>query len=80
MVTGDNQLFIPHYEKSRGLYAEFKAGYMSASQVILEEKGLENMFSIKDFMTEYEEYAEDFLLSNLCALGGDGLYRWPVAS
>ncbi|KAK0702735.1 hypothetical protein B0H67DRAFT_604450 [Lasiosphaeris hirsuta] len=62
MVTGDNQLFIPHYEKSRELYAVFKAGYMDAAQVILKERGMEKKFSIEDFMAEYEEYAEDFLV------------------
>ncbi|KAK0717116.1 hypothetical protein B0T26DRAFT_281468, partial [Lasiosphaeria miniovina] len=62
MVTGDNQLFIPHYMKSRELYDAFKAGYMDAGQAILEEMGMGNKFSIEDFMKEYEEYAEDFLL------------------
>ena len=62
MVTGDNQLFIPHYAKSRELYAAFKAGYMGAAQVILREKGMEKKFSIEDFMEEYEDYAEDFLV------------------
>ncbi|KAK3364388.1 hypothetical protein B0T25DRAFT_421328, partial [Lasiosphaeria hispida] len=61
MATGDNQLFIPHHEKSRELYAAFKAGYMGAAQVILKKRGMEHKFSIEDFMAEYEEYAEDFL-------------------
>jgi len=35
---------------------------MGAAQVILREKGMEKKFSIEDFMEEYEEYAEDFLV------------------
>ncbi|KAK4182151.1 hypothetical protein QBC35DRAFT_518985 [Podospora australis] len=61
MVTGDNQLFIPHYEKSPHLYAAFRKGYIEAGQVILQERTLESKFSVVDFMNEYEEYAEDFL-------------------
>jgi hypothetical protein len=40
----------------------FKTAYMEAGQIILEQKGLETKFSMEDFMAEYEEYAEDFLL------------------
>ncbi|KAM7189249.1 hypothetical protein V8F20_010253, partial [Naviculisporaceae sp. PSN 640] len=61
MVTGDNQLFIPYYAKSKSLFAAFKAGYISAGESILAAKGLSDKFSIEDFMREYEEYAEDFL-------------------
>ncbi|KAK3944283.1 hypothetical protein QBC46DRAFT_374899 [Diplogelasinospora grovesii] len=61
MVTGDNQLFIPHFEKSREMFAAFREGYIGAGQTILEEKKLEKKFNVEDFMREYEEYAEDFL-------------------
>ncbi len=61
MVTGDNQLFIPHYNKSPKLFAAFREGYIGAGEAILVKKGLETQFSIEDFMKEYEEYAEDFL-------------------
>ncbi|KAH7176496.1 hypothetical protein EDB81DRAFT_897786 [Dactylonectria macrodidyma] len=61
MVTGDNQKFIPHYNRSPELFREFIEGYMEAAQIILMDKGLDNQFNVKDFMDEYEEYAEDFL-------------------
>ncbi len=63
MVTGDNQLFIPHYAKSPELFSAFKGGYMEAGQMILEERGMPmvDKFNVEDFMREYEEYAEDFL-------------------
>ncbi|KAB5578802.1 hypothetical protein GE09DRAFT_1281098 [Coniochaeta sp. 2T2.1] len=61
IVTGDNQLFIPHYGKSPELYAAFKDGYMDAGQAILKIWGMESKFNMEDFMKEYEEYAEDFL-------------------
>jgi len=61
MVTGDNQLFIPHYQKSGQLFSAFKAGYMSAGRSILVKKELQHKFDMEEFMAEYEEYAEDFL-------------------
>jgi hypothetical protein len=61
MVTGDNQLFIPHYKKTPELFSAFKEGYMNAGNIILEEKNMEMKFSMERFMAEYEEYAEDFL-------------------
>ncbi|KAM3531378.1 hypothetical protein MY4038_004541 [Beauveria bassiana] len=61
LVTGDNQLFIPHYKNSPALFASFKRGYIRAAEFILREKGLEGRFCAADFMLEYEEYAEDFL-------------------
>ena len=61
MVLGDNQSFIPHYSKSPALFEAFKEAYMEAGQKILVEKGLEEKFSIEEFMKEYLEYAEDFL-------------------
>ncbi|KAK4203272.1 hypothetical protein QBC40DRAFT_219558 [Triangularia verruculosa] len=61
MVMGDNQLFIPHYEKSREIFAAFKQGYLLAGQSVIEKRGLEEKFDIGEFMREYEEYAEDFL-------------------
>ncbi|KYK56205.1 hypothetical protein DCS_08173 [Drechmeria coniospora] len=62
MVTGDNQLFIPHYKKSPQLFAAFRKGYVEAGTRILEDKNLCDKFSMEHFMVEYEEYAEDFLL------------------
>ena len=61
MVTGDNQLFIPHYRKSPALFAVFKGEYMRAGEFIVKEKKLDTKFKMADFMREYEEYAEDFL-------------------
>ena len=61
MVTGDNQLFIPHYRKSPAIFAVFKEAYTKAGQFILKEKKLDMKFKMEDFMREYEEYAEDFL-------------------
>jgi hypothetical protein len=61
MVTGDNQLFIPHYQKSPELFAAFKKAYIEAGQAILVDKELEMKFNMEQFMKEYEEYAEDFL-------------------
>ncbi len=61
MVTGDNQYFIPHYDRSRKLFTVFKEGYMTAGQAVLKDKGLDTKFSMEDFMKEYEEYAEDFI-------------------
>ncbi|KAK3314543.1 hypothetical protein B0H66DRAFT_627104 [Apodospora peruviana] len=49
--------------KSPEVYAAFKEVYMGAGQTILEQRNLENKFHLEDFMREYEEYAEDFLLS-----------------
>jgi hypothetical protein len=62
MVAGDNQSFIPHYRQSPDLFDAFKTAYMEAGQFILEQKELEDKFSMEDFMAEYEEYAEEFLL------------------
>ncbi|KAJ5928340.1 hypothetical protein N7466_007296 [Penicillium verhagenii] len=61
LVTGDNQLFIPHYSKSPTLFASFKKGYIDAGNAILSAKHLTNKFNMVDFMQQYEEYAEDFL-------------------
>lgn len=61
MVTGDNQLFIPHYTRSPALFESFKQAYMEAGHKILMEKGLEGRFNMGEFMKEYLEYAEDFL-------------------
>lgn len=61
MVTGDNQLFIPHYKKNPEGFAAFREGYKQAGQTILAEKNLGMKFSMENFMREYEEYAEDFL-------------------
>lgn len=61
MVTGDNQLFIPHYSTSPALFATFKKGYIDAGNIILADKRLHGKFSMADFLQEYEEYAEDFL-------------------
>lgn len=61
MVTGDNQKFIPHYGRTPELFREFREGYMESGQIILQDKGLDHQFDMKEFMDEYEEYAEDFL-------------------
>jgi hypothetical protein len=61
LVTGDNQLFIPHASTSPELFAAFKEGYVAAGSVILSDKQLDDKFSMKDFMQEYEEYAEDLV-------------------
>jgi hypothetical protein len=60
MVLGDNQLFFPNCRKTPGLFAAFRKGYIEAGNIILGVKGL-TKFSVEDFLTEYEEYAEDFL-------------------
>ncbi|KAF7562978.1 hypothetical protein G7046_g1153 [Stylonectria norvegica] len=60
MITGDNQLFIPHYRVNPATYTAFKMAYIHASQNILISRNL-TKFNAKEFMTEYEEYAEDFL-------------------
>ncbi|KAK5661118.1 hypothetical protein OQA88_11008 [Cercophora sp. LCS_1] len=61
MVTGDHQLFIPHYARSPEVYAAFKEGYVQAGSVCVEARGFEGRFDVEEFMDEYEEYAEDFL-------------------
>ncbi|KAK4442730.1 hypothetical protein QBC34DRAFT_443925 [Podospora aff. communis PSN243] len=61
MVTGDNQLFIPHFQRSRDIFESFRGGYIAAAEVIMDEKGIKNKFDAVEFMREYEEYAEDFL-------------------
>ncbi|KAJ5894631.1 hypothetical protein N7495_006322 [Penicillium taxi] len=61
MILGDNQLFIPHYLRTPGLFRKFKSGYSQAGKIILEERNLESRFSIEDFMQEYKEYCEDLL-------------------
>ncbi|OQE16779.1 hypothetical protein PENSTE_c023G03529 [Penicillium steckii] len=61
MVTGDNQLFIPHASTNPGLFATFKKGYIDAGSIILSDKCLDDKFSLEDFMQEYEEYAEDLV-------------------
>ncbi|KAI1392711.1 uncharacterized protein F4822DRAFT_138610 [Hypoxylon trugodes] len=61
MVTGDSQLFIPHYRKSPELYSVFKEAYIDAGRLILVEKGLDSNFNVDEFMIEYEDYTEDFL-------------------
>ncbi|KAK3364192.1 hypothetical protein B0T25DRAFT_627982 [Lasiosphaeria hispida] len=60
MVTGDNQLFIPHFQRSRHVFESFRDGYIAAAAVIMEEKRI-NKFDAVEFMREYEEYAEEFL-------------------
>ncbi|KAJ6032747.1 hypothetical protein N7540_003479 [Penicillium herquei] len=59
MVTGDNQSFIPH-PSSPALFAAFKKGYLDAGNLVLAEKQ-EMRFDLQDFISQYEEYAEDFL-------------------
>lgn len=61
MVTGDNQWFIPRPTQPE-LFAAFKEAYSEAGRVILADKHLDSRFDMKDFMQQYEEYAEDFLL------------------
>jgi len=61
MVTGDYQLFIPSVGNSL-LWKHFSEGYMQASEPIIHMKGLSSSFSAQDFLREYEEYAEDFLI------------------
>jgi hypothetical protein len=60
MVMGDNQYFIPHYRKSPGLWGAFKDGYTEAGRAIVAHRGLK--FDVEEFLKQYEEYAEDFLL------------------
>ncbi|CAG8269130.1 unnamed protein product [Penicillium olsonii] len=60
MVTGDNQHFIPHANQPEFL-AAFKKGYSAAGTIILGDKRLDSKFDIKEFIQQYEEYAEDFL-------------------
>ncbi|KAJ5817445.1 hypothetical protein N7447_009678 [Penicillium robsamsonii] len=60
MVLGDNEQFIPHYSRSPALFATFLKGYIEAGNIILSDERLKNKFN-KEFMQEYEEYAEDFL-------------------
>lgn len=59
MVTGDNRLFIP---KDPAVYSEFRSAYVKAAQLILEQKGLSDIFNAEDFTTEYEDYVADLLL------------------
>ncbi|KAJ9488538.1 hypothetical protein VN97_g4745 [Penicillium thymicola] len=61
MVMGDNQSFIPHFSNDPEPFAAFKKGYIEAGNVILLDKGLNDIFSVENFMQQYEEYAEDFL-------------------
>ncbi|KAK3384071.1 hypothetical protein B0T24DRAFT_72659 [Lasiosphaeria ovina] len=61
MVMGDNQLFIPHFQRSRDVFESFRDGYIAAAEVIMDEKRINNKFDAVEFMREYEEYAEDFL-------------------
>ncbi|KAK0655238.1 hypothetical protein B0T16DRAFT_450958 [Cercophora newfieldiana] len=61
MVTGDNQLFIPHFQRSRDVFESFRDGYIAAAEVIMDEKRISNKFDAVEFMREYEKYAEDFL-------------------
>jgi hypothetical protein len=61
MVTGDNQLFIPHYRRNPELFAAFNEAYVSTGKEILAAKGLGEMYDVEEFMDEYEVYAEDFL-------------------
>lgn len=60
MVTGDNQNFIPHANQPE-LFAAFKEGYSAAGTIILADKRLDSKFDMKEFIQQYEEYAEDFL-------------------
>lgn len=62
MVTGDNQLFIPHCQKSPELFKAFKIAYMDAAETILKDKKMNTKFDMEEFMEQYEEYAEDFLV------------------
>lgn len=61
MVTGDNRLFIPNYQSTPDLFAEFRSGYSEAGEIILVERKPEDRFDLEDFLCEYEEYAENFL-------------------
>ncbi|KAJ5773718.1 hypothetical protein N7457_008614 [Penicillium paradoxum] len=60
MVTGDNQNFNPHANQPE-LFAAFKEGYSAAGTIILADKRLDSKFDMKEFIQQYEEYAEDFL-------------------
>lgn len=61
MVLGDNQLFIPHASTSPQLFAAFRKGYVDAGNVIISARKLKKKFNMDDFMSEYEEYAQDFV-------------------
>ncbi|CAI7661141.1 unnamed protein product [Penicillium discolor] len=50
------------YQAFKGaMVMAFKKGYIEAGNVILLDKRLNDVFSVEDFMQQYEEYAEDFL-------------------
>lgn len=61
MVTGDNQLFIPHASTNPALLEIFKKGYVDAGNIIISDRQLNGRFSVEDFIEEYEEYAEDLV-------------------
>lgn len=61
MVTGDNQLFIPNCLNNPELFKSFKQAYIHAADEILLDIDLVDRYNIRQFMSEYEEYAEDFL-------------------
>ncbi|CAG8135580.1 unnamed protein product [Penicillium olsonii] len=60
MLSGDNQHFIPHANQPE-LFAAFKKGYSAAGTIILGDKRLDSKFDMKEFVQQYEEYAEDFV-------------------
>lgn len=61
MITGDNQCFIPNVRNTQ-LWWHFSGAYIEAAQSIIQHKGLDTKFSASEFLQEYEEYAEDFLV------------------
>lgn len=61
MVTDNNQSYIPNCRTSPALFQSFRDGYLQAGRVVLEQKGLEERFSIEEFLGQYDEYSEDFL-------------------
>ena len=62
MMTGDNQWFIPNCIRNRDLFAHFRRAYIETGTEVLARKELADRFDLEEFMDEYEEYAEDFLL------------------
>ncbi|KAJ5720198.1 hypothetical protein N7493_007076 [Penicillium malachiteum] len=59
MVTGDNQDFIPR-PTSPALFTAFKEGYLETGNLVLAQKK-ETRLDLQEFISQYEEYAEDFL-------------------
>lgn len=55
MVTVDNRVFIPHFNRSPELFRAFEDSYIQCGKAVLSDKGLGDQFDLDEFYSDYEE-------------------------